>query len=317
VEEALMAATLVRTPPRTAEWRKIPDAMRALWRACLPDEQGYDVARSLTVNFVGVAPREHADELRGAVERLHRRTPCRAFLLLIDDAATPGTAALAATTRCNGNVRDIVAEEIEIALPWSSFPRLVGLVRPLLMNDLPNHLYWAAEWPRDTASFDALAAMCDHVVVDSRRFADAAQALRELQRRRSRGQRVTDLVWLRLRPWRRALAEAFERVPWQPQSNATAAIRHGRDATAAAHLLAQWLEERLGAKIDLDASGDPTAAGPDHVVLRAGGFEVEAIHVEPRVRVHVTTPEHCYLPFVVPVSRGNDGDLLAAAIDMA
>ena len=50
----MSAPTLVRTPPRTAEWRKIPDAMRALWKACLPDEQGFDVARSLTVNFLGV-----------------------------------------------------------------------------------------------------------------------------------------------------------------------------------------------------------------------------------------------------------------------
>ncbi len=307
--------TLVRTPPRTTEWRTIPDAMRALWKACLPDAQGFDVARSLTINFLGVAAVAEADALRAAVERLHRRTPCRAFLLLVDEHATADDAELAATTRCHGNVRDIVLEEITIALPSRAFPRLAGLVRPLLMSDLPNHLYWATGWPADPAPYDALAAMCDHVVVDSRRFTDVDGDLRAVQRRRDRGQRITDLSWLRLRPWRRALAEAFERVPWQPGTPTSGSVRHGRDATAASRLLAHWLQRRLDAKIELDASGEGTI-GPDVVALRTGGFEIEAIATPQRLRVHVTTPAHCYLPFVVPTARGSDGDLLGAAIDM-
>ena len=63
-------------------------------------------------------------------------------------------------------------------------------------------------------------------------------ALRAVQDRRRRGQHITDLSWLRLRPWRRALAEAFERVPWTPGTKASGSVRHGRMATAAAILLA-------------------------------------------------------------------------------
>ena len=44
--------------------------------------------------------------------------------------------------------------------------------------------------------------------------------------------------------------------------------------------------------------------------------EVEVVTKHPQLRVHVTTPEHCYLPFAVPMSRGTDGDLLGAAIDI-
>ena len=309
--------TLVRTPPQRVDWRRIPEGMRALWSACLPAGEGYDVARSLTVNFLGVARRGEQDALRDAVERLQRRTPCRAFLLLVDDDAEAGTAELTATTRCHGNVRDIVLEEITLALPWSAFAQAAGLVRPLLMSDLPNHLYWAAEWPADTAPFDALAALCDHAVVDSRRFTHVERDLRAVQRRRERGQRITDLTWLRLRPWRRALAEAFERVPWQAHVPVAAAVRHGPGAAAAAHLLGDWLHQRLHAKVELDGSGAPGTLAPDAVTLRTGGFEIEAISAPPRLRVHVTTPEHCYLPFVVPAARGGDGDLLGAAIDMA
>jgi hypothetical protein len=317
VEEAVSGPTLVRTAPREADWRRIPDGMRALWKACLPDEQGYDVARSLAINLIGVARRDDQDALRDALERLQRRTPCRAFLLLVDDGARPGTAELAATTRCHGNVRDIVLEEITIALPWAAFPQAAGLVRPLLMSDLANHLFWATAWPPERAWFDALAAMCDHVVVDSQRFEHPAKDLAALQRRREHGQPITDLTWLRLRPWRRALAEAFERVPWRTGTHVAATIRHGRAAAAAAHLLAGWLRDRLQAEVGLDAGGDDAARTPDGVVLRTRGFEVEMVRVPPRIRVHVTTPAHCYLPFAVPMSRGTEGDLLAAAIDMA
>lgn len=307
---------LVRTPSQRAKWQHIPEAMRALWRACLPDRDGGDVARSLTINFVGVAPAAEQDALRQTIERLQRRTPCRAFVLLIDEHAEVGTADLTATTRSHGNVRDIVLEEIVIRLPEAAFAQIPGLVRPLLMNDLPSHLFWAADWPHQEGTFDALAGLCDHLVVDSRRFSAAAHALRAVHDRRGRGQHITDLSWLRLRPWRRALAEAFERVPWTPGTKASGTVRHGRMAGAAAMLLADWLRERLGAHIDLEASGDPAMACPDAVLLRTGGFEVEVVTKAPQIRVHVTTPEHCYLPFAVPMSRGTDGDLLGAAIDV-
>jgi hypothetical protein len=36
-----------------------------------------------------------------------------------------------------------------------------------------------------------------------------------------------------------------------------------------------------------------------------------------RIEVAVETEEACFLPFGVPSSRGSEGDLLAAAIDLA
>lgn len=308
--------TFVRTPARQAEWKKIPDGMRALWKACLPEQDGGDVARSLAINFVGVAATADHDELGQALDRLQRRTPCRAFLIVLDEQAKVGTAELAATTRSHGSVRDIVLEQITIRVPENAFAQIPGLVRPLLMNDLPNHLFWATRWPQDGAGFDALARLCDHVVVDSRRFADPARDLRAVQERRARGVRATDLTWLRLRPWRRAIAEAFERVAWAPGTPATGTVRHGRGAAAAALRLADWLRERLAAKVELDASGDAACTCPDSVVVRTDVFEVELEAKAPHVRIHVTTPAHCYLPFSVPMSRGTDGDLLGAAIDM-
>ncbi|MBL8754058.1 MAG: glucose-6-phosphate dehydrogenase assembly protein OpcA [Planctomycetes bacterium] len=306
---------LVRTPVQPADWPKIHEGMRAMWKQCLAEQGGGDVARSLTVNFVGVARAADAEALDGALQRLQRRSPCRAFLVLVDETAAAGRAELAATTRGNGAMRDIVLEEIRVRVPSAAFPQLPGLIRPLLMNDLPTHLFWAAPWPQNAADFHGLAGLCDHVVVDSRRFADPARDLPTLAGLRT-GRRITDLAWLRLRPWRRALAEAFERVAWTAGTATHATIRHDGDGKAAALLLGDWLRTRLQANVQTDDSGAASAAGPDHLVVRTGGFEVDLGLFRGQIRAHVSTAEHCYLPFSVPSSRGTDGDLLAAAIDM-
>jgi glucose-6-phosphate dehydrogenase assembly protein OpcA len=316
VEEAVTAPTLVRTTPKKADWQKIPDGMRALWRTCLSDKDGGDVARSLTINFLAVAAAADEPVLREAVDRLQHRSPGRAFLVVLDDKASAGQAELAATTRCHGNVRDIVLEEIVLRLPPSALAQVPGLIRPLMMNDLPNHLFWATRWPAHEVDFTGLANLCEHVVIDSRLFADPAADLKHVAAQRAAGRRISDVSWLRLRPWRRALAEAFERVPWTPGTATTATVRHGKNGLAAAHLLAEWLRSRLAATVNLAASGDPASASPDNVVVRTGGFEVELGVMRQQIRVHVTTPEHCYLPFTVPASRGTAGDLLAAAIDI-
>ena len=314
-QPAATAPALARTAPRVVPVQKLPDAMRSLWRAACPEAEGGDVARALVINFVGIAAASEEFALRTATDRLLRRSPCRAFLLLVDDSVRDVQAEVAVATRCSGNLRDIVLEEIVIRLPTSWFSHLPGLLRPLLMNDLPNHLYWTGGWPRDPRAFDALLALCDHAIVDSRDFGLPAVELDALQTRRQ-AHRVTDLSWLRLRPWRRALAEAFQRVTWTPGTAMTGTIRHGRAATAAAILLAQWLEGRLGARIALEDSGVDQDPAPEVVVLRTAAYDLQVEARGTNLVVHVTTTDHCHLPFTVPASRGSDGNLLAAAIDL-
>jgi glucose-6-phosphate dehydrogenase assembly protein OpcA len=307
---------LVRTTTRSTSPRQIRGALQSLWKACLSDMQDGNVARCLTINFVGVAPAQQESALREATDRLQRHTPCRAFLLLVDDKAREISSEVTATTRVQGQKRDIVLEEIVIRIPAGGFEQMPGLVRPLLMNDLPNHLFWSSDWPRIEQHFDDLAELCDHVVVDSRRFASPASGLERLDSRREGGQRLTDLSWLRLRPWRRTLAEAFERVPWQPGAATEGQIRHGAASAAPAMLLASWLRTKLGARIELDAAGDPAMAGPECVRLQTSGCEVELAAGGTQITAHVTTSGHCFLPFKVPTLRASDGDLLAAAIDL-
>jgi len=304
-----------RTDTHTASWTELPEALSALWDACMQDQKGSDVARALTANFVGVATAPHAGCLIDATEQLQRRSPCRAFLLVIDDDAPNETAELSATTRKHGPLRDIVMEQIVLRLHRDDLRRMPGLLRPLILDDLPSHLLWALPWPADDANFETLAEMCQHAIVDSRSFGNPARELQLIRERRARGERISDLSWLRVQPWRRALAESFERFEWQPGTEVRGTIRHGREARTTAMLLGDWLHERLAAQIALEPGGDDSLLGPAHVTLMVGDIEIVVEHRDGKLITHVTTPQVCLLPFSDNAMRGSDAELLVLAMD--
>ena len=306
-----------RTETFCAAWKELPDAVDDLWDACMQEQQGSDVARALTANFVGVAAAPYAGCLIDATEQLQRRSPCRAFLLVVDDDAPTDYAELTATTRKHGPLRDIVLEQIVLRISERDLRLAPGLLRPLMLDELPSHLLWALPWPADEQNFELLIDMCPHAIVDSRSFGDPARELEILRQRRSRGQAISDLSWLRLQPWRRALAEAFERFTWSPGTEVQATIRHGREARTSAMLLAHWLEERLGADVTCESGDRAALLGPAHVKLVVGDIEVVVDHRDGMLVAHVTTPSVCLLPFTNSASRGNDAELLVRAMDQA
>jgi hypothetical protein len=93
-------------------------------------------------------------------------------------------------------------------------------------------------------------------------------------------------------------------------------VRHGANALAAAHLLANWLRARLGAVTTMEANGGSATLFPDRVALAVGDCEIELTARGQQIRVQASTPDRCELPFFVPLSRGSDGDLVGAAIDL-
>ena len=304
-----------RTDIYRAAWNELPDAVNALWDACMQDQKGSDVARALTANFVGVAAAPHADCLLAATDQLQRRSPCRAFLLLIDDDSPSEVAELTATTRKHGPLRDIVLEQIVIRLRRDDLRRAPGLLRPLILDDLPSHMLWALPWEKDERNFKLLIEMCPHAIVDSRSFSDPEDDLVMVRDRRTRGERISDLSWLRLQPWRRALAEAFERFTWTPGTPVRATIGHGREARTSSLLLAHWLQDRLAAEVTLEGGHDDAVLGPTHVAMQVGDIQVLLDHRDGMLVAHVTTPSVCMLPFSNSTALGDDAELLVRAMD--
>lgn len=313
-----------RTATRRCAPRELPGALRDIWRECLVDAPQADVARALNCNLVlAVAA---ADEAAGrdALARLHARTPCRAFLFVVDDGSGTGhhDAEVAAVVRTRGPERDIVLEEVVVRLPRQRLASLPGLVRPLLVNDLPNHLYWQLDWPHDQVFARALHDLCEHVIVDTSRAAEPRSAVQRVQALQQRGHRITDLSWLRTKPWRRALAEAFERLPAGPALAEPAHLHdlpcHGSvhcrpENLAPALLLADWLQRRLGAALEF-VVGDAIAI--ERVRLCTGDHEIQVELAGHELHVGVAIGDRRHEPFRHPAQRSSEGELLAAAVDV-
>jgi glucose-6-phosphate dehydrogenase assembly protein OpcA len=309
--------TELRTPNHRVELGRVGEALRALWHDCCEGDDA-NVSRALTMNLVAAAESADEEALRRALERTIRRLPCRAFVVVLDEAVQQVHAVVSGTARVRGSSRDLVLEQIEVRCPARWLANAAGLIRPLLESDIPTHLYWGSPLPRDLQPLAAVVGLADHAVVDSARFADPACDLDRLPGLQPDGGRIGDLTWLRLRPWRHGLAEAFERFVFDRRTPTVATVRHGRQAGALAGALqlARWLERKLAATVCLEDAA-PTAH-LDGVVIRHGDVTVEAAcSSDRRIHVHVATAAACFVPFEVVGSRAGEGDLLAAAIDLS
>jgi glucose-6-phosphate dehydrogenase assembly protein OpcA len=314
VEETVKVA---RTAPLAVALDGLHGAIGTLWRQCQAEQPDGNVTRSLILNLVAVTVSNQEADVRKVLERLYGRLPCRVFLVVLDAGERVIRAEVSGVSNVSARGREIVLEEIDLRMPWQLVDKVSGLVRPLLVNDVPTHMFWSSNLPEAAQQFDSLAKLADHVIVDSAQF-QSAMDVERLLRRGDRAQ-ITDLTWLRMRPWRRALAEAFERFPWQQGAPTRVTIQHGPDmgATAGAMLLGHWLEEKLTARVFLEEAGDG-AIGQLTLELRHADVLVQIAQDESAgLSTSVTTAASCFLPFTVPASRGHVGNLLAAAIDLA
>ncbi|GAB4136860.1 MAG: hypothetical protein Fur0037_01630 [Planctomycetota bacterium] len=304
--------TLEWTPWREVRAAELPAALRWLWRACADASRCADVMRSLAANVIAVFPAcggGSAEESEELVDGLAERIPSRAFTVLL--RAGRASIEVRGAMRRAARSRAILMERVRICGDRAEIPRFLGLIRPLLVADLTTHCLWSGDCSEDDEDVLSFAGLADHLIVDSARFRDPARGLARRREAAASAARVTDLNWLRLRPWRLALAEAFERFDG---GGATAAeIRHGPRARAQAIILGEWIRERTLADVRLDCTEE--GDGIQGLELRRGGSVVHIAPSKTGLEVRVTTRELCHLPFVLPVRPRSPLDLLAAAID--
>ena len=298
----------------------IGPALADLWEEFVDTEQETPLGRILTINLIGVVHKSDEQRVLEARSRLLTRHPCRAFLVLLDESCGEITSKVAAETRVLSSCRQMVLEQVTLRSNPRDLHKLPGLIRPLLVNDIPVHQFWGMELPEAISDLELFGKLAEQTTVDSSLFANPPGDLKRL-RQATGGLHLVDLTWFRLRPWRRGLAEAFEQFAWTPEVPTTASIRHASEpgAQAASHLLAHWLEDRLGAQTEISSTTEPDAGlEPLVVEVRHGAVHVSVTRrqAEPRLVVAVTLEDRCLLPFEVVASRSRPGDLLAAAVDV-
>jgi glucose-6-phosphate dehydrogenase assembly protein OpcA len=207
---------------RDTSVRAIAGYLASLWDVDHDDadgplvrEKGLPHARASVLNLiVTVVDTGAADRAVRALLGLGVRHPSRA-LVVVPDELNVGGGPLDATisTHCNeqvaGGGERVCYEEIVLTVRGEAAEHLNGVVGPLLIHDLPTHVWWPGDPPFGDPVFDQLVAMGDRVLVDSADFADLLGGLRRLtQLRRHCG--VGDLSWERLAWWQELTAQFFD-----------------------------------------------------------------------------------------------------------
>jgi glucose-6-phosphate dehydrogenase assembly protein OpcA len=180
----------------------------------LVTEKGLPHARASVLNLiVTVVDAAAADRVVRTMSELGVRHPSRA-IVLVPEAEMADAASLDAriSTHCHDGHRGterICYEEVVLAVRGEPAGHLNGIVAPLLIHDLPTHVWWPGDPPFRHPAFDQLVELGDRLIVDSADFGDLLAGLRPLTTVRRRSG-VGDLAWERLSWWQELTAQFFD-----------------------------------------------------------------------------------------------------------
>jgi glucose-6-phosphate dehydrogenase assembly protein OpcA len=198
--------------------RAIEEQLSELWthpddRAAARDGRLPRARASVLNLIVNVVDASAAERAVHAMTNLGIRHPSRAIVLVADPEAAGDPIDARISTHCHRPSDDdderICYEEVVLTVRGDAARHLSGIVAPLLIHDLPTHVWWPGEPPWGDPVFEQLAAMADRLIVDSSDFSDLLLGYRRLANlRRQTG--VGDLSWDRLAWWQELTAAFFD-----------------------------------------------------------------------------------------------------------
>jgi glucose-6-phosphate dehydrogenase assembly protein OpcA len=201
--------------------RAIAGHLASLWDTSRPDdagnalvsEKGMPHARASVLNLiVTVVDAEAADRVVKTLIGLGVRHPSRAIVLVPEHGSEGEPLDARISTHCNdisSNGERVCYEEVVLTVRGEAADHLSGVVAPLLIHDLPTHIWWPGEPPFADPIFDQLIEMGDRIIVDSSDFGDLLGGLRRTASLRRRSG-VGDLSWERLAWWQELTAQFFD-----------------------------------------------------------------------------------------------------------
>lgn len=179
----------------------------------LVTEKGLPHARASVLNLiVTVVDEAAADRVVHTLVGLGVRHPSRAIVLVPQHRAAGDPIDARISTHCNdaaGGGDRICYEEIVLTVRGEAAEHLSGIVAPLLIHDLPTHVWWPGDPPWGDPVFEQLVEMGDRVIVDSADFGSLLGGLRRTANLRRRSG-VGDLSWERLSWWQELTAQFFD-----------------------------------------------------------------------------------------------------------
>ena len=206
---------------RNTTVRAIAGHLSSLWDApsspagagAVVTEKGLPHARASVLNLiVTVVDSAAADRVVQTLMGLGVRHPSRAIVLVPEREGGEAPLDARISTHCHdaiGGGDRVCYEEVVLSVRGDAAAHLAGIVTPLLIHDLPTHVWWPGDPPFRDPVFEQLVEVSDRVIVDSADFEDLLGGLRRLATlRRHRG--VGDLAWERLSWWQERTAQFFD-----------------------------------------------------------------------------------------------------------
>lgn len=262
-------------------------------------EKGQSHARASVLNLIVMVPdAAAADRVVHAMLGLGVRHPSRAIVLVADPRGEGEPIDARISTHCHASIgrnERICYEEVVLTVRGEAAEHLSGVVAPLLIHDLPTHVWWPGDPPFSDGVFDQLIEMGDRLIIDSADFADLLVGLRRLTALLSESS-IADLSWGRLAWWQELVAQFFDAPRFRrylPNLNGLS-IRYAsgsgsiEDITelapgvaspmAQASLMAGWIASRLGWK--RWQTQDPLVDGRMRLRLE-GRYEMIDLRIEP------------------------------------
>ena len=148
------------------------------------------------------------DRLEDCVPIIARCYPARLIVVSIEKGAQAETLTASVSALCSlaKGARYVCCERIQLAVGHGAEPAVPGAILALLIGAIPV-VVWTPGEPAFAASwFRTLLGSADRLMIDSKLFGAPAAAFRALDRLHVA---LADFEWLRLAPWRAAIAEAF------------------------------------------------------------------------------------------------------------
>ncbi len=233
-------------------------------------QKGLPHARASVLNLiVNVVDDAAADRVVHTLMGLGVRHPSRAVVLVPEPGEAQQPLDARISTHCHdavGGGDQVCYEEVVLTVRGEAAGHLNGIVAPLLIHDLPTHVWWPGNCPFNDPIFDQLVDMGDRLIVDSSDFGDLLSGFRRLANLRRRSG-VGDLTWERLAWWQELTAQFFDaprfrrylpnlsRLRIQYAVASPASARHDEDEEVAPGvaapmaqplLFAGWIATRLG-----------------------------------------------------------------------
>ncbi|MBI3900848.1 MAG: glucose-6-phosphate dehydrogenase assembly protein OpcA [Chlamydiia bacterium] len=324
---------------------EIESELMLLWQKLAKENKTRASLFNLIV-FHHLSPR--TDYVRSTVQKIVSLFPCRILFITYDPhATTPYLKTAISVVTPMGRDSSIACDQIDIGVgaPASLEP-VPSLLLPHLIPDLPIYLLWTEDPTQPHPLFTPLVSLATRAIFDSETTCDlVAFATTLLNLKKKQGIDIGDLNWARTEGWRDLIASLFSLSEKRKHLNQISVVRliyNERPTASFCHLkiqslyLLSWLSNRLkwsfqgvnsslyfqfdrvDAKIEAttwEKLGSGTVIGV-HLHTKEGYlFRAERIPSSyHQVKVEISTPEKCDLPYPFMMGKTATGQSLVKEI---